>query len=241
MVRGLIRSVLVAAVAAATLGHIRAADSPAAHAAAAPVLQRFLSLADPPPTEFRALRHLEAHNDHFDSSAWMDVWTEADRSHGFRFEIVAEGGSAYIRRHVFGPALETERRMWDSGDEERAALTPANYEFEDAGEQSDGLASLIVKPRRRDVLLVDGTIFLRPDDGELMRVEGTLSKPPSFWTRRVDIIRRYERIGGIRMPVALESVATVRIAGRSTMRMTYQYQTVDGLQVGDPQPKITDK
>ncbi len=61
--------------------------------------------------EYRALRHLDASNDTFEKSAWMDVWTEAGRSGGFRYRIVAEGGSEYIRSRLFVASLETERKM----------------------------------------------------------------------------------------------------------------------------------
>ena len=71
-------------------------------------------LDDPTPTQFRALRHLEARNDKFEKSAWMDVWTEGDAS-GFRYTIVAEEGSDYIRSKVFRATLETEREMWAAG------------------------------------------------------------------------------------------------------------------------------
>ena len=86
------------------------------------------------------------------------------------------------------------------------------------------------------MLLVDGSIYLNPDDGELVRMEGQLSKTPSFWTRRVEIVRWYQRIAGFRMPTVLESVANVRIAGVSTFRMTYQYESINGQRVGTPQP-----
>ena len=99
--------------------------------------------------------------------------------------------------------------------------------------------TLTVKPRRKDILLVDGSIFLNPDDGELVRMEGRLSKSPSFWTRRVEIVRWYRRIAGFRMPTALESVANVRVAGLSTFRMSYDYETIDGQRVGDPQPRTS--
>ena len=125
--------------------------------------------------------------------------------------------------------------MLASGEPDHAAFTPENYVFEDRGEQRDGLVGLSVRPRRKDLLLVEGSIFLRPEDGELVRIEGRLSKPPSFWTRRVEIVRRYQRFAGVRMPVALESVATVLIAGRSTFRMSYEYETVNGQRVGIPQ------
>src|SRR6185295_1182948 len=77
------------------------------------ILQRFLALDDPTPKQFRALRHLEARNDKFEKSAWMDVWTEGDVS-GFRFVIIGEGGSEYIRTKVFWAAVETEQKKWAS-------------------------------------------------------------------------------------------------------------------------------
>jgi hypothetical protein len=220
---------------AALVGVHARADEPGA--ASPVILERFLALDDPTPNQFRALRHLEARNDKFEKSAWMDVWTEGDAS-GFRYVIVSEDGSEYIRSRVFRATLETERKMWAAGEPDQAALTPDNYVFEELGGQADGLTSLTVTPRRKDVLLVDGTIFLNPADGELVRMEGRLSKSPSFWTRRVAIVRWYRRIVGFRMPTALESVANVRIAGVSTFRMSYEYESVNGQRVGNPQPRM---
>jgi hypothetical protein len=233
MSRGLSRWLLVSSIASLLLAPASAAG-PASGSAV--VLQRFLALDDPTPTQYRVLRHIEARNDKFEKSAWMDVWTEADAS-GFRYTIIGEGGSEYIRSKVFHASLEAERKMWASGEADKSTVTPANYVFEDRGAQLDGLASLTVKPRRKDLLLVDGSIFLNPDDGELVRMEGKLSKAPSFWTRRVEIVRWYQRIAGFRMPTALESVAHVMIAGRSTFRMTYEYESINGNRVGNPQPR----
>jgi len=236
MPRGLIRSTLVALIAATAVTQPRAAGAPPA-SSNLPILQRFLALDDPTPSEYRALRHLDASNGTFDKSAWMDVWTEAGHDGVFRYRVVSEGGSDYIRSRVFLASLETERKLWASGAPDRAALTAENYIFEDRGERCDGLAGLTLKPRRKDLLLVEGSIFLRPDDGELMRMEGRLTKSPSFWTRRVDIVRWYRRFAGIRMPVALETVANVVLAGRSTFRMTYDYESVNGQHIGTPQAR----
>jgi hypothetical protein len=223
-------SVALLVASAGAAGPTRSAQNPS-------MLERFLALDDPTPTQVRALRHLEANNDHFEKSAWMDVWTEADPT-GFRYQIVAEEGSDYIRTRVFRATLETERKMWASGAPDQAGFTPANYTFEDRGAHPDGLASLAVKPRRKDMLLVDGAIFLRPDDGELIRLEGELAKAPSFWARRVQIVRHYQRFLGIRMPVALETTAAVRIAGRSTFRMTYEYESINGQHLRNPQTRV---
>jgi hypothetical protein len=234
MTRGL-SSLLAASLAVLSLTCVRAA-APDATPRGSAILQRFLANPDPSPSAYRALRRLDAHNDHFDSTAWMDVWTEADRN-GFRYRIASEGGSDYIRTHVFRETLDMEQRMWEKRAPDRAALTPANYVFEEPVAGGDGLASLAIRPRRKDALLVDGLIFVKPDDGELVRVEGLLAKAPSFWTRHVQITRWYRRFAGVRMPTALETSANVRIAGASTFRMTYEYESVNGEKLGSPQPR----
>lgn len=232
MTRGLSRSLFPVSLALLALGQLRASER-AAVPEACPVLQRFLNIDDPTPTEYRALRHLDTRSEHFDP-AWMDVWTEADRS-GFRYRIAAEGGSESVRSRVFRAMLEAEQKSWTSGAADRAGVTPVNYTFEDRGAQADGLAALGVTPRRKDMLLVDGAIFLKPEDGDLVRMEGQLSKSPSFWTRKVQIVRRYQRFAGVRMPIALESVANVIVAGRSTLNVTYEYESVNGQRVGTAQ------
>jgi hypothetical protein len=222
------------AIAIVTLLAVHAgAAGPAPDDPSSPILQRFLALDDPAPRQVRALRHLEAETDKFGMHAWMDVWTENDAS-GFRYRIVHEEGSDWIRGRVFRETLEAERQLWASGAPTKASFTPANYIFEDRGE-ADGLASLQVKPRRKDMLLIDGAIFLRPGDGELLRMEGDLAKPPSFWTRRVRVVRHFQRFAGVRMPVLLEAVANVRLVGPSWFRSAYEYETVNAERVGTPQ------
>ena len=204
-------------------------------------LQRFLARGEEPPVEYRALRRLEANNPKFNQSAWMTAWTEFDHVNGFRFTVAAEGGSGYIRSKVLRAALEGEQKIWANREPDRASFTGDNYTF-DAGEQSaDGLAAVIVKPRRKDVLLVDGAMFVDAATGDLVRIEGSLSKSPSFWTRHVEVLRRYARVGGVRVPVAVESTATVRLAGHSTFSMTYQYESVNGTRVGSPIPDARDQ
>jgi len=234
MSRGFGRCSVVLLVIALAGIHARA-GRPVESEEGARILELYLSVPDPDPIDFRALRHLEATNKKFNATAWMDVWTEADRS-GFRYRIAGEGGSDYIRSKVFRGWLETERKAWIENVTPSSAMTRANYMFEAGDTQPDGLTAFVLKPLRKDTMLVAGSIYVNPDDGELVRLEGRLIKPPSFWTRRVDIVRWYRRFAGIRLPVALESVANVRIAGESTFRVTYEYEIVNGQRVGSPQP-----
>ena len=229
------RGVLTLLVAVSVCGTLHAQQAPA-HVTAA---QRFLARGETPPVAYRALRHLEAHNSKFGASAWMDVWTEFDETHGLRYEIIGEGGNGTIRKRVLRAALEGEQKMWEAREPQRASLTTENYVFDDSEPDREGLAAVGIKPKRKDVLLVEGAIFLIPsgdEGGELKRIEGKLSKAPSFWTRRVDIVRQYERLGGVRVPVSIESTASVLIAGKSTFKMTYQYEIVNGQHIGSPKP-----
>src|SRR5689334_12649781 len=73
------------------------------------VLARFLAKGEGPTVEYRALRHLEAHNMHFGAHASLDAWTEYTHKDGFKFEVVRESGNGYIRSKVLRAALVGEQ------------------------------------------------------------------------------------------------------------------------------------
>jgi len=219
------------------------------------LLERFLSRQAENVVRYRAIRRLEAENKRFNVQGWMEVMTELSPESGFTWTVIEEGGSGYIRNKVLRKTLEGEVQAVRNNDPSKAALTEANYTFtltapakspvaratsdddeEDPepsidGDSAAGLATLFITPKRKDMLLVSGAVTVAAADADLVQVEGRLSKTPSFWTRSVDIIRRYGRIGGIRVPVSTESSANVRIAGRSAFKMTYDYQMINGREV----------
>ena len=177
------------------------------------------------PRSYRATRRLTAANSRFKMSGWVEAFTELDGD-GFRYRIVGTGGSEYIQRKVLLPVLAQEERIVSSGEMSRAALESGNYAFEAAEDGEDGLRRIRLSPLRKDPLLVDGAMFVT-GDGDLVRVEGRLTKNPSFWTRRVDVVRRYGRINGVRVPIATTSTARVLIAGTSSFAMCYDYERVN--------------
>jgi hypothetical protein len=61
-----------------------------------------------------------------------------------------------------------------------------------------------------------------------VRLQGQLAKSPSFWIKNVGIVRTYDRIAGVVVPIALTSTAQVRMLGAATLRMTYIYSEIDG-------------
>ena len=125
-------------------------------------------------------------------------------------------------------ALEAEQEAHRAPDRGQSALTPANYEFLDISHEDGRLVKVDIRPRRKHVMLVEGSLFVDADSADLVRIEGELSKRPSFWTRRVRVVREYDRVEGVHVPVGMRSTADVLIVGSSSFAMTYRYVEING-------------
>jgi hypothetical protein len=191
-------------------------------------VEKFLSHLEKPPVAYHARRRLEAASEKLKESAWLEAVTEYDPAAGLTYTIVAQGGSERIRRRVLEAVLEAEQENSSRAEWRKGNLSRANYAFDFGGRAGDGMLKMRLTPRRRDKRLVVGSALVTATSGNLVRVEGRLSKSPSFWVRWVDVSRSYSPIGGAMMPVSIESTADVRFAGISTFSMTYDYQMVDG-------------
>ena len=187
--------------------------------------ERFLSKADRQPS-YRATRRLEAANGK--RTGWLEATTSFTSDAGFRYQIVRSGGSDYIRNNVLKAVLDGEAEMLARGEASRSTLARTNYTFQPNGIDADGLANVLLSPRRKERALLSGVMFLRPDGAELVRLQGRLAKNPSFWVKDVDIVRKYERINTAVVPVTVESTAKVRFLGAATFSMTYDYAEIDG-------------
>jgi hypothetical protein len=189
-------------------------------------VEQFLSRRDDP-RSYSAFRRMNAENPGSGRSGWLEAVTDFSPEAGFRYEILAEGGSEAIRSKVLRAVLEGEKQLVARGIA-KSAIAETNYDFRLDGVDSDGLVKVLLSPRRKETALINGAMFLSPNDGDLVRVEGRLARSPSFWVQRVDVVRTYERIEGVLLPIAVESVAHVRFFGTSTLRMTYDYSEIDG-------------
>jgi hypothetical protein len=206
------------------------AEPAPAPAALDPVLNRFLTRADEPLVTYRGTRRLEGRNERFNVSGWMEIATELTAD-GFHYRVINEGGSDLIRHRVFGSMLENEQQIFANRDEARSSFTASNYDLTPGDASEPGLVKLFAHPKRKDITLIDGAVYITDTDADLVRVEGRLAKSPSFWTRRVDVVKQYARVGGLRVPVRVESTAQIRLAGTSTMTMTYDYEMINGVDV----------
>jgi hypothetical protein len=201
-------------------------------------VERFLVEIEKPPVAYQARRRLEASSAKLNESAWMEAITEYRPAIGFSYSIVAQGGSERIQRRVLKSVLDAEKESSTREEWRKGSLSHANYEFNFGGSAGDGMLRMHLTPRRRDSRLVTGAALLTAASGNLVRVEGRLSKSPSLWVRWASVSRAYAAIGGSMMPVAVDSTAEVRIAGLSTFSMRYDYQTVDGQPINAAQSTL---
>jgi hypothetical protein len=219
-------------VACVAVGLAAAAGSPAAvggDARLEPVVERYLDRVSDPLTSYRAHRRLEAKG--LGKSGWLEAWTTVEGGR-MQYQVIAEGGAESVRRRVLHKVLKSETEAWNEGEAQESGITPDNYLFVRADDQPRDLLKVLLKPRRKGKLIVDGAMFLDRSDAELVRVEGRLTSNPSFWISRVDVTRRYEQVAGHNLPVAIESVADLRFAGHATFHMTYHYTHINGQSLG---------
>ncbi len=204
------------------------------------VLERASAAGHPPP--YRALRRLEAGTPGSGRQGWLEAWTELTPARGFRYDVIAEGGSEYVRNKVLRGVLNGEQKLLARGEALRAAFVAANYAFEDGGATDAGLQRILLKPVRKGAGIVVGSVVIDPVDGRLVQVQGRLVKNPSFWVRNADVVWKFERFGEATVPVEVSTTARVRMFGESTFTMTYEYVSMEGREIhgqshGDKRPK----
>lgn len=191
----------------------------------------FARFNEPAPPPYRAFRILEAGRHDSGKYGWLEAWTEFQPGEGFRYEVVREGGSEYVRNKVLRGVLKAEADLIAKGIPLRAPIVERNYTVEDAGVLGSGLQRLLLHPVRKFDGVVRGSALVEPGSGGIVRMEGRLTKSPSFWTRDVDVVWKFTKIGEAIVPMELSSTARVVFYGRQPFKMTYEYETVGGRRV----------
>ena len=193
------------------------------------IVEKFLSRGNEQLNSYVAVRSIRAHNLKTNWSATMTVETTLRNSNKLSYVVIEKGGSDFIQGKI-RKGLNQEVEETAKLHPERVDFTENNYMIRESEEQFPDLVQLYTKPLRKESMLIDGSLFVT-ETGDLVRVEGRLVKNPSFWTKDVDIVKVYDRINGISVPVFLESTAQVRIVGTSTLTITYSYLSVNGLPI----------
>jgi hypothetical protein len=192
----------------------RDADAGAAEAAVAAMSR--------PARSYRATRVLTSGTAKPGSEGWMEVETEYDAAQGLSYRIIAEGGSDRIRGRVLRKLLDEEIAASRAGRGTGFALSPASYQIEPSGG-----GAYRVAPMRRGDKQVEGTLHLEPSSG-YARLEGRLTKSPSFWIRAVALVWHLAQTPTSTVPTRVESIADVKMVGPAWLVMTWRYHEIDG-------------
>jgi hypothetical protein len=148
-------------------------------------------------------------------------------------------GSHYTLQKVSGAGLGEVlvRKVLESESDvlahrDASAFSTANYDFKFLREdllEDQPCYILELQPRRKDVRLLRGTIWIDARSYLIRRVEGEPAKSPSWWARDIHIVLEFHVVNGMWIQNALESTANIRLLGRHTMVARDMEYEMDGL------------
>jgi hypothetical protein len=141
-----------------------------------------------------------------------------------RFHVTSEQGSGIVRRLALHPLIASEIRAAAGKDRHDSAITPANYRFELIGEDTVGpyrCYLLRAIPKRVDQYLFEGKVWVDEDDFAVVRIEGRPAASLSFWIKRAEFVRQYQKVDGFWLPLKDETVVEVRLYGKKVLTIEH--------------------
>ena len=117
--------------------------------------------------------------------AEMTVKTTYKRETGKSYQILSESGSTLMRSLVLHAILENEQHVNQPGIREGLWITTANYAMQvkpGGVQQVDGrdCIAATLTPRRKEPYLVEGTLWVDAQNGEIVKFEGKASRSSSL-------------------------------------------------------------
>jgi hypothetical protein len=119
-------------------------------------------------------------------------------------------------------------------------LNPENYHFTlDGTGTLDGHTCYVLglHPRRKAEGLVDGKLWVDANSFLPRKVDGDISKSPSWWLKRVHLDLTFKDVEGMWLQTNTQAVADVRFLGKHTLTSSsLAYQTADVVARNSPSP-----
>lgn len=157
-------------------------------------------------------------------TAEMTVKTTYRTDTGKSYVILQESGSEILRKEVLERILDSERLMSQPEQRGQAVLTSANYKMTVKGNEvvrgHDCIAVVIV-PRKESPYLFKGSIWVDPEDGSIVQLEGVASKSPTILTGASQVSRSYERMDGFPMATRAAATSSSWLLGQTNIDIDY--------------------
>jgi hypothetical protein len=148
-----------------------------------------------------------------------------------RFVVASEQGSGLVRSLALKPLIATEINAAAGKDRHDSAITPANYRLELLGEETVRnyrCYALRAFPKRVDKYLFEGKLWVDKEDFAVVRIEGRPAANLSFWIKRADFVREYQKVDGFWLPMRDETAVDVRFYGKKVLTIDHRDYTVRG-------------
>jgi len=172
-------------------------------------------------------RTYRLHNKHLHPDAQMDVDVTYTRGQPKQFHITSFKAKGIARRSL-KDLLKNEAEA-DGIDNAKSATAPQNYYLTLFGAESCGdlnCYKLGLRPRKKSKYLVAGTAWVSQKAFMFVRIEGTMSKSPSFWLSRPRIEQQFSNIHGFWLPTFNRSITKVLFVGKAELTIEYSSYSI---------------
>jgi hypothetical protein len=156
--------------------------------------------------------------------AEMVVKVRGEQDGTKHFEVLSEDGWKAAHTHVLRKMLESETETSSPAQRAMSRLNFTNYDFEVvAAETVSGRLAYVleVKPKRKEMYLFQGRIWVDAEDYALARAEGRPAEKPSFWTKSIHFVQIYQKRGPLWVPLSTQSVTEAHLFGTTDVSIEY--------------------
>jgi hypothetical protein len=140
------------------------------------------------------------------------------------YEAVRFEGDKSVKSDIIARYLAAETQA-QSADDSSLAITPANYKFKfkgHSGEEENQIYIFQLTPRRKQVGLFKGELWIDAASCLPVRELGRLVKTPSIFLKRVEFVREYYIRGGVAVPLQIASTVETRLVGRAEVTVHFR-------------------
>jgi hypothetical protein len=89
-------------------------------------------------------------------------------------------------------------------------------------------ALLRATPKRVDKYLFEGEVWVDENDFAVVRIEGRRAAKLSFWIKRADFVRQYQKIDEFWLPQKDDTAVQVRFYGKRVLTIEHYDYSVEG-------------
>ena len=140
------------------------------------------------------------------------------------YEALRFEGDNTVKKDVIGRYLSAEAQAQSDG-APALAVTPVNYKFKYRGLQRYGGANVHifqVTPRRKQVGLFKGEIWIDAKTCLPVRESGRLVKNPSIFIKGIEFVREYEIRDGVSVLRQIRTVVDTRLVGPAELNIAFR-------------------